>query len=434
MMRLPIFLQLYLLQLENYDLGRFWKGFFRKPIQPRKKIVWTSKAILILVLALIFAVAFSSSFKNFTIGVIVLVAIVWLNFLSAIFLSLAVAILWPLDFLVKLLLVSKAKRKISKFKKLKIIGITGSFGKTTMKESLATVLSQKFRVLSTPENINTPVGIARLILRKLNDATEIFIVEMGAYQIGDIAALCEIAKPDIAILTGINEAHLERFGTIGNTIEAKFEIVINAKPNAFVLLNSESERIRQNFDKYIAGHMLTWYDSQAGQFRSKLLGNYGLGVVNACVIIAKELGLTESEIRAGVEGIKPIPHRLQLIEGGGDVTVIDDSYNGTPDGVREAIRVLGGFVGRRKVYVTPGLVEMGSRKEEVHREIGRQLVKVADLVILIKNSVTHFIGVELRPDQVVWFNSAVEAHSKLKEILKPGDVVMFQNDWPDNYL
>jgi UDP-N-acetylmuramoyl-tripeptide--D-alanyl-D-alanine ligase len=437
----------YLLQLENYHLHRYWRVVGKQIDQSRQKIVWTPKAKLIFCLTCFLAllimyfvlVAFTSIWS------LIIWFFAWLffsgvllNYASPILLTLAVLLLTPLDRIVKNNLVEKAKKKIASLPNLKVIGITGSFGKTTMKESLATVLEQKYRVLKTPESINTPIGVARLILNHLDPLVEIFIVEMGAYERGDIEALCNIAPPNIALLTGINEAHLERFGSIENTIATKFEVVASAKPDALVVLNSENELVQQNYSSQTAQRNVLMYNNQPSGYKSQLLGDYANGVINACLLIAKELGLSENEIRAGVEKIRPIPHRLQLIPSNNGITVIDDSYNGNPAGVAEAIKVLSGFIGQRKIYITPGLVEMGSKTEDVHVEIGKQLGKVADVVILIKNSVTPFIAEGLKatafdPRNVIWFETSQQAHAGLKDILKTGDVILFQNDWTDNY-
>jgi len=317
-----------------------------------------------------------------------------------------------------------------------VIGITGSFGKTTFKECLSPILGEKYNVLKTPENINTPVGISRLVIKELNEQTQILVIEMGAYQTGDIKEICQIAAPDIAVLTGINEAHLEMFGSIENTIATKFEIAQFAKPDALVVLNENNALVKNNFAKHVGNRKVLWYqDSETLPLgaTTPLLGSYVAGILNACVLIAKELGLTEDEIKRGIAKIKPIPHRLQVIENANGVTVIDDSYNGNPAGAVEAIRVLGKFIGR-KIYITPGLVEMGTEAQTVHRKIGEQLSGVADQLILIRNSVTPFIAAGFNNDSnIIWFNSATEAHAGLKEILKSGDVILFQNDWPDNY-
>ena len=170
-----------------------------------------------------------------------------------------------------------------------------------------------------------------------------------------------------------------------------------------------------------------------------ILGDYFKSTLSGCVKIAEGLGLGTEQIKSGVSKIKPVEHRLQLIPNPNNILVIDDSYSGNPDGVKEAIKVLSEFTDRRKIYLTPGLVEMGEKKEEVHRSIGKQLATVADKVMLIKNSVTPFIASGLeqagyKKEQISWFDSALAAHRSLKNFLQPNDVIIFQNDWSDNYL
>ncbi len=443
--------QLYLLQLENYNLSRYWKIVIKKIFSrgvPRQKIVWTPK------LGTVFAIAiFLQILVSYLVArplasddvylaffpLVFLFSFLLLCFFHFIFLVAAVLILWPVDQAVKNYIVTQAKAKIGQLthdRGLVVIGITGSYGKTTMKEILATILAEKFPVLKTPDSVNTPIGISRLILKDLEHGTKIFIVEMGAYQIGDIQALCEIVPPDIAVLTGINEAHLERFGSIENTIEGKFEIVKNMKEGGFVLLNNDDQRIKDNYKRFVGSKRVQFYSSFTTASQPlPLLGQYVHGVINASTIVAKELGMTDEEIARGERAIKPVPHRLELIENPATgISVIDDSYNGNPDGVREAIKALARFEGRRKIYLTPGLVEAGDRAKDIHNEIGRQLRDVADLVILIKNSVTPYIAEKLDPEKIYWFSSALEAHAALSSILQKGDVILFQNDWPDNYI
>ena len=162
-------------------------------------------------------------------------------------------------------------------------------------------------------------------------------------------------------------------------------------------------------------------------------------MIRACVQVGTYLGLNSAQIREGISQIKPVPHRLQPISAAGDVLVIDDSYNGNPAGVREAISVLNKFTNRRKVFITPGLVEMSEKTQQIHEEVGRLLGQAADLVILIRNSVTPYIAEGLKSTNfsernLRWFETAQEAHASMVDIIRPGDVVLFQNDWPDNYL
>jgi UDP-N-acetylmuramoyl-tripeptide--D-alanyl-D-alanine ligase len=469
---------LYLLQLENYELGRFWKllnkkGWFPPKEAQRKDLVWTPKAILLFVLAeiiiLLLAYAFyltkiyppfAYPWQDFLTFV---VSVYFLDFFTPIFLSLAAIILWPIDFIAKHLVISEAKGHIAGMKNIKVIGISGSYGKTTMKEVLRQVLGLRFKVQATPESVNTPVGIARWILKEIDDATNIAIIEMGEHYRGDITDICDIAKPDIAVVTGINEAHMERMGNIQNVAATVFEILGGAKQNALVVLNADDSNITANYEKYIRKdeklekfsssvfsfanfdvEKLVWkVKGVIGEFDINLLGEYALGDLDAAIKIAKYLGREDIEIKQGIARIRPVEHRLQPILRDHNILVIDDAYNGNSDGAEEAIKVLARFTNRRKIYITPGLVETGSSVAEVHRKIGQQLASVADVVILIKNSVTGFIqegimngelGIKNGKPKIVWFNTAQDAHAALQTILQPNDVMLFQNDWGDQYL
>ena len=497
------------------------KGPFpRKKYPRRKELVWTNKAKALTLMAWGlhgFIILLTGSIvlrlkpgpDNFFTAII-FAGLIMLPFYFVLY-SLALLMIKPLDRVAKEKLAAQAKAKIKKLSEpspltplpegegnkkvgLIVIGVAGSYGKTTMKEVLKQILDIRYKVLATPESVNTPVGISRWILKYADESTQIIIVEMGEHYGGDIKEICEITKPDIAVVTGINESHLERMKKIGTVVATVFEIVSNSKQGATVVLNADDQRVMENYKGFV------WPDHRVHEFRIKnlelrifdaeklvwkakspelgeieinLLGEYALGDVDAAILIGRKLGMSGEEIKKGIAGIKPVEHRLQPMPSAAGVLVIDDSYNGNPEGVKEAIKVLSRFTNRRKVYITPGLVEMGKSSAEIHREIGRQLAGVADVVILIKNSVTPWIeeGIKTTPSafgghpslaggeaprssppfqggvpplggevvgvnkcQIIWFNSAPEAHESLKEILKPGDVVMFQNDWGDQYV
>ena len=490
---------LYLLQLENYELGRFWKLLFKRgwfPVKTqRKDLVWTSKAKLIFALAEILILLVGTAY--FRHGLYMPFTFVWqrwlgflgvvyiLDFFTPVFLSLAVIVLSPFDYIAKRVIVIRAKSKIKKLSGLKIIAVAGSYGKTTMKEVLGQVLGIRYNVSGTPESVNTPVGIARWILNKVDSSTEVLVVEMGEHYSGDVEDICNITKPEVVVITGINEAHLERMKNLDTVTATIFEAVSHSKPKALVVLNGDDANVVAHYKEYVwPDHQVEQYkvgDLKAKAFNTEklcweaefkgigkvdvwLLGEYILADVQAAIKIAKNLGMDDEDIKKGISKILPIEHRLQPLKSGSDILVIDDSYNGNPDGVREAIKVLGKFTNRRKVYITPGLVEMGKASEVIHRNIGKQLASVADVVILIKNSVTPWIeegvlssrrhseGVQKaeefqqqeilrsaqddagRRPEIVWFDTAQEAHVNLGKILKPGDVIVFQNDWGDSYL
>ncbi|MFA5991069.1 MAG: UDP-N-acetylmuramoyl-tripeptide--D-alanyl-D-alanine ligase [Candidatus Doudnabacteria bacterium] len=495
--------QLYLLQLENYELGRFWKLLLKKGFWPkegqRKNLVWTMKAVLIFGLTelvifglslwmarLLFLNALENTVAAFVAG---LGVFYFFQFCGFIFLSLSTILLIPADWLVKQVIINRAQFKIKRLKDLKIIGIAGSYGKTTMKEVLRAVLSSKYHVASAPESVNTPVGIARWVLKNFESTFpspqpspargeggqyEIAIIEMGEHYKGDVEEICNIAKPDVAVVTGINEAHLERMKTLENITDTVFEVVSKSKAGALIVLNGDDKNVTENYKNYIwPDHKLEFYGKNSSKSKFQisnfkfdteklgwdaiidggekifinLLGGYALGDVMAAVKIAQSLGMNNEEILNGIANIKPVEHRLQPIKSAGGVLVIDDAYNGNPAGVVEAIKVLLRFQNRRKLFITPGLVETGKATVEIHREIGKQLAEVADVVILIRNSVTGYIeeGInesskyqvassKYKKPEVIYFNTAQEAHSSLSKILQPNDVIVFQNDWGDQYI
>ena len=464
--------QLYLLQLENYELFRYWRLVFKKGLGPkpdqRKTLVWTGKAAVIMGVAEVLTAISSVGAVGLLMGwpfgfwgvLLALAAFACLQAAQFLFFSVAVLLFMPADYLFKKILVLRARRRLASFPALKVIGIAGSYGKTTMKEILHHVLAARFVVAATPESVNTPVGIARWILKQVSSDTQVLVVEMGEHYRGDVAEICSLAKPDIAVVTGVNEAHLERLKNLETAIETVFEIVSSAKPGAYVLINGDDENAKNNYKKFVwPDHRVESFQKteladkkfnpdelcweaglpELGRIKTFLLGEYVLGDVSAAVKIGRSLGLSRDEIVQGLAQLRPVPHRLQPIRSAGNVLVIDDAYNGNSAGVAEAIGVLSHFSSRRKLVLTPGLVETGAQAEAVHRQIGQKLAGVADLVMLIKNSVTPFIAQGLKdkqypPEQILWYASAPEAHENLKNVLKPGDVILFQNDWGDQYL
>jgi len=457
------YFHLLLLQLEEYDLVRFIKAVtntkgipprrdFRKPLKYTLKIKLITALSLLLILFMAFFI--SKIFSNNPYKMIVLVLSFALGlYISYIFLIIINVLLLPIDMLIKELLIFLAKNKLKKLTNIKIIGVAGSYGKTGMKDLITTVLSEKYQVVKTPESVNTPVGIARTILNKIDEKTDILVVEIGEYYPGDIKNICSIAPSQIGVITGINEAHLERLKSIDNSVKTIFEIAQNMKPNGILLLNGKDKHIKNNYKKFILNQEVYFYLSKGkiefnedapGFIYQKLffpvLGQYNLDKIDGVIYLAKKLGLTLQEIESGLKKIKTPAHRLQpILNREKNILIIDDSYNGNPDGVEEAIKTLSLFKKRRKIFVTPGLVEIGNKSRDVHQRIGKRLNDVVDLVILVKNSVTPdieegLINAGFNKNNIIWFDSMMEAQNNLGSILRSGDVVLFQNDWPDNYV
>lgn len=466
--------QIYFLQLENYELRRFWrtlfkKGYFASAEPWRKQIDWTAKLLLIAILTAIKYIL-DAYLLYFVAGKFNFVWIILLLALFPVYLTISVIIIWPVDYFIKKIIIRKAKLKIKQFPNLKIIGIAGSYGKTTVKEMLAAAIGSQRKLLVTPENINTPLGISRLIISQLKSDTEIFIVEMGEYYRGDVKDICAITPPDISIVTGINEAHFERLKNISNTAATVFEVVEYSKSEAICVLNADDPNVLRYAPSFAHEHKVDWYgyrnqnnsnlkisgikfnestleqsaaatlDGENFTIATKLLGSYAIGSAVAALVVIHILGLKLSTAVANIASLAPIKHRLEPIKAASGVLVIDDSYNGNPAGVKEAVELLSKFDrNRRRIFLTPGLVETGAETPRIHRQIGRDLATAVDLAILVKNSVTPFIAEGLinsgfAKDKIMWFNTALEAHANLKNILKPNDVILFQNDWGDNYL
>lgn len=478
-----ILYQLYIFQLEEYDSKRFVNALVKKGLFPnknlRKKAVLTKKAILLLLLSLvqklivlaILAFLLAGVLNNLVVLVLVLLIVFYFfDIISFVFFIQSRDLLSPLDYIAKLRMINAAKRKLRTLPNLKIVGITGSYGKTTMKEALYEFLKEEYSVVKTEGNNNTPLGISRTILSKLDKDTQIFIVEMGEYVKGDVKALCEITQPDISVVTGINEAHLERYLTMENAISTKFEIVEYAKPNALVLLNADDQLTLENYKKYTKDNKVEFFSAKGnelceykiseyefdqlgkgqqfkistkgeelGTIKTPILGEYIIGNIIAGYILGKEFKISSSKLKFAANSLKTVEHRLEAnFNSQSNILVIDDTYNGNSDGFKEGARMLSKFKNRRKVYVTPGLAETGDLAEILHLQIGKDLAKIADLVILVRNSVTGYIAKGLidngfSEEKIVWYDNSKNVWDELNKNLKSGDVVMLQNDWSDNY-
>ncbi len=419
-------------------------------LEKRQELKWTAKIRLIYAITLILlAFLLVASFLLFNLWGLIITAILSIIFLP-LFILLSLLIIKPLDYYLKNKITREAKNFLSR-KKIITIGITGSYGKTSTKEILSAILSEKFKVIKTPENINTDIGISQFILNNLGNE-DIFIAEMGVHYLGDIDKICEIISPDYSVLTGINESHLERFKNLDNTVREKFNLP--QKTKIFSVLNFDDENIKDNYknfnirgfagiSKNNAGNIRfldnfkgVKFDYEGESFRCGLLARHNITLILMCANIARILSMDLDEIKRGVEKIKPIDHRLSPIYNPtSNIWVIDDSYNGNFNGFKSGLEVLQRANGR-KVVLTPGIVELGKKSKLIHNEIGKLYAKNADMVLLIKNKITSFIieGMEKNDfKNYKVYNSTEEAHGDLKNVLKSGDTIIFQNDWSDNY-
>lgn len=354
-----------------------------------------------------------------------------------------------------------AENKLKNTDVLKI-GITGSYGKTTVKEILRTILSQKYRVLATPESYNTPLGIA-LTVKNLDSTHDVFIAEMGARCKGDIEALAKLINPKYGVLTGVNNQHLETFKDIEVTKNTKYELFENLSEGGVGFFSSDNDcatELCARFDgeKYTAGlngedNLVTATDistnerglnftlrikgQEAIECSTVLLGRHSVKNICLAAAVAFKVGLSAEEIASGIGRIQSIGHRLELVPNNKNIVIIDDSYNSNEDGTKAAMEVLDTFKGR-KIVLTPGLVELGKMEGVMNLEFGRLLAKHADIVIVIGNHnsetiINGLIEGGMARENIKFAKTLNKGNEILSEMLKEGDVVMFENDLPDNY-
>lgn len=344
------------------------------------------------------------------------------------------------------------------------IGITGSYGKTSTKFILQTILAEKYDVLATPSSFNTPMGLTRVIREQLEQHHQVFLAEMGARHVGDIQELCDLVKPKYGVLTSVGAQHLETFGAIETVANTKFELIENLPEDGVAFFGGDNggwcDKLyeRATCEKYrtgIDGGFLSMYaeditvspegsrfvlcDAEGGraQCHTRMLGRHNIeNIVLACSV-AKRLGLPLPQIAAGVNKTQPVEHRLQLINNPNGITVIDDAFNSNPVGAQAALDVLRSFPGRR-VLVTPGMVEQGEQEQAINKAFGQQIPGSCDVLILIGKKHTRPIAegalaAGFDPDQLHVVANLDEATVLLGQLGRPGDAVLFENDLPDNY-
>jgi UDP-N-acetylmuramoyl-tripeptide--D-alanyl-D-alanine ligase len=346
-----------------------------------------------------------------------------------------------------------------------VVGVTGSFGKTSTKFAVQRLLGTGV-ALATPGSFNTPLGVCRTINERLEDRHEYFVVEMGAYKEGEIAELCRFVSPTIGVLTAIGPAHLERFGSLDAIRRAKYELIESLPSDGLAVMNVDDPNVRALADATTHVQVFRYGldpdgypDVTASAFeitptgtsmtivfrqrdvnvpvQTRLLGRHAVGHILAAVGVAKFTGMQLHELKSAIESMEPVEHRLQLIPGDGGVTVIDDAYNSNPAGAEAALDVLDAMPGRRKVIVTPGMIELGPMQFEANKALGAHAAKVADTIIVVApvNRAALSEGVEEAgaSQKLIVVDSLAEATEHLPQLIGPGDVVLFENDLPDHF-
>lgn len=391
-------------------------------------------------------------------------------------LILGALIIYPVESFIQGRFKKMASKKIQSMPDLKVIAITGSYGKTSTKFLIDAVLKERFNVCTTPGSYNTPMGICKVINNDLKASHQILILEMGARYEGNIDELCRIAQPDIAIVTNIGVSHLESFGSVEAIARTKSALIRYLKTDGVAVLNGDDQEVkkmadlRSDIDVVFAGiseqenHIYAdnvIYDEHGCSFDICFSGEFGhrypinqkgkkervsislLGehsVMNSLFAagIGFISGLRPATVRVGLGKARPVEHRLELKKRNG-ILLIDDAFNSNPVGARNAISVLYSFRAGNKYVITPGMIELGDRQERENHEFGQWMAKYPpDHVFLVGQSQTKPVFEGLTdggyPEKkITVVTSLNEANNKLREKLKEGDVVLYENDLPDSY-
>ncbi len=358
----------------------------------------------------------------------------------------------------------QARRRLQEQSDLIVVGITGSYGKTSTKFILAEILRQRFNVLASPASYNTPMGLCLVVNNRLKPEHQVLVLEMGMRYRGDIRELCELAPPDVAVVTSVGVAHLETMGSLDNIAREKGDLLEFMKPGGTAVLNVDDERVAAMAARApgrvwrvsTEGHAdadITASDIRYGPegasftarddtgdevaFKTKLLGKHNVLNILLGVAVGREMGLRLRQIAHAVARVEPVEHRLQLRREGA-VTIIDDAFNANPVGARNAVEILGQFDTGRRVVVTPGMIELGERQDEENRTFGTHIARHVDLAVLIGPQQTRpiqegLLAEDFPEEQTKVFTSFFDAQDFLKSYLRPGDVVLYENDLPDQY-
>lgn len=459
-------------QLEAYRPTRFIRWIARNYVSMVSKSagnlaeepVWTPKAKLLYRLAVILGVVLVFWLLQCSlIGAFLLAFGLYFNFY--LLLLLAWCLIRPYELVNRIRVKGLIKSKILSLTELRVIGITGSFGKTSTKMVLNQLLPNS---LMTPKSYNTLFGIWKVVDYELSDHFRCFICEMGAYKQGDVQEFCELTMPHIGLLTGINEQHLERFGSIENTIKAKFEITQHLRSGGTAIVNLDNAHVRKHLNLstapligysidgfseekclYVVSvsdwrvedfqmHFTIQYKGEAFNASTALIGRAHLSNILAAFTTATFCGQQPEAVLRAVATLRQVPHRLECRRSEG-YTLLDNSYSSNPNGFRDSIDALSRFSGH-KVLITPGLVELGAETEQVHQELGRLAATVCDEIVLVgdtdktralKKGISES---DFSIDKIQTLKNRDEMLEYLRTKAHSGQVVLLENDLPDQYL
>ena len=363
----------------------------------------------------------------------------------------AIAILKPYKALQAHQAAKTASAKLTEFTDLKKIGITGSYGKSSTKEFLAHILQGSFKTFKTPKNINTRIGVARVIAAKLKKSHEVAVVEMGAYTKGEVKAVCDLVHPSIGTLTAVAPQHLALFGSLQNIATAKFELLRSLPEDGTAIVNIDNTIIAKNI-KSLKSNVVSYStykkaDVYASQIETHyrypspsisftlhhgsdkrnitvpLIGIHTVSNIVAASAVALTLGVSMAKIQRALKSVEPSDTAMRIRKGINDSIVIDDSYSSNPDGVIAAVNTLAEFQGNKKIVVMSPLIELGNKAEEEHTRIAKHLLKKGVFQVIVTKPDVKKIFDEVGVP-ALYFRDTQDAINHMQSLVESGDVTL----------
>lgn len=343
--------------------------------------------------------------------------------------------------------ISRARKKIAQHPNLIVIGITGSYGKTSTKEYLAHILSKKYKVLKTPGHVNVDTGVAKVILRDLKPEHEVFIVEMGAYKRGEIKKICDLVKPKYAVMTGLSDQHLELFGSLEAIAEAKFELAGSVGDAAHIAANADSEALVAEFNRrtispiwfgtsprgvqrphdlqYVPQHVE--FSISGHKFVAPITGSAALNNLLGAIAVARMLGMDYADVATAITDMLNVPHTMESKVGRSGALIIDDTYNANTEGVIVGLHDLRLFPYQRKIFVFKEVIELGERTLDDHSRIANAIVRSTDYVLLLPSRMhEHMRSALLKEGYNAEHILTEHDTEKLRKLLDVQTVILFE--------
>lgn len=454
-----------MLAFDIVNIVRLLKAKYKKPL------VWTSRAkriyaVSMLVVALAYACAccffHASGLEQAVYYAPIVLLLAYCG--SEAVMMLSNWLLRPVECEINRKFYRLAQTRLSSMPGLKVVGVTGSYGKTSTKHYLHRILSEKYDVLMTPGNFNTTLGVVRTINENMQPYNEVFIVEMGAKQRGDIREICELVHPQMGVITAVGPQHLESFGSIETVQATKFELADALPAGGVMVLNNDFDMIanrpvtnarslRYTVNDGGGAHYKATniqYGPKGTDFRiegpdgwsidlhTRLVGECNVSNLVAAVIVARQMGVEDDKIKYAVDQIEQVEHRLNMKMTAGGIVIIDDAYNSNPVGSRMALDVLSGMTGGKRIVITPGMIELGSDQYELNKQFGMHIAETADIAIVVgrynHDAITEGIRLGGMPQECVrCADTFAEAQQIMLSMAQPGDTVLYENDLPDTF-